>query len=62
MSLKEETQLKKFGGADLKSETDFIWFSVVGQSKKKKKKKKSKVMEHYVLTPVCRTVDFIHMA
>ena len=52
MSLKEETQLKKSGGADLKSETDFIWFSVVGQSKKKKKKK-SKVMEHYVLTPVC---------
>ena len=40
MSLKEETQQKKFGGVDLKSKIEIIWFSIVGQSKKEKKKKK----------------------
>ena len=39
MSLKVEIQWKKFGGADLKSATGFIWFSIAGQSKKKEKKK-----------------------
>ena len=42
MSLKEETQQKKFGGADLKSKIEIIWFSIVGQSKKEKKKKEKK--------------------
>ena len=54
MSLKEETQQKKFGGTDLKSKIEIIWFSIVGQSKKEKKKKeKKKVTEFYVLTPIC---------
>ena len=56
MSLKEETQQKKFGGTDLKSKIEIIWFSIVGQSKeekKKKEKRKKKVTEFYVLAPIC---------